>query len=223
MARKKTPARSRSKASGSKARDIIMNDFDRELQESFEYLEQKLAGSFGGPLGKLIHKVADELFSWFIRMGGTERGRRSFEMILDEAAKVSGGNLSQVVDQALEHYLKLNEMFVRADKKHASIGRMRAALKKEFEARMKIYAPLMKEEAASYAELVRKAFPTREGIGRLMDEQFAATEEVLDMLESENGLIRIPAVVRKPVLKIVRSSYQFMRQRIEAGTDRIYS
>lgn len=209
-------------SSGGKAKQIIMEDFDRELEESFKFLEGKLGDVFGGPLGRIVRKVADELFGWFVKMGGTERGRRSFEMILDEAQNFNGKNLDQIIGKTMEAYLKLNELFIRADRNHESLDKLKALLREEYEARLKIYGPLMGATADSYGELVRKSFPDRKVLDKLMKGQFEATEKVLDLIESENGLMRIPSFVRKPVLKVVRSSYALMRERIEKGTDKIY-
>ncbi|MBI2061457.1 MAG: hypothetical protein HYT87_17090 [Nitrospirae bacterium] len=219
---KQTAAKSKSKT-GSKAKQIIMDDFDRELNESFKYLEGKLGDVFGGPLGRIVRKVADELFGWFVKMGGTERGRRSFEMILDEAQRFNGKNVDDIIEKSMEAYLKLNELFLRADRNHESLDKLKALLHEEYEARLKIYGPLMGATADSYGELVRKTFPDRKVLDKLMKDQFDATEKVLDLIANENGLMRIPTLVRKPVLKVVRSSYALMRERIEKGTDKIYS
>ncbi|MBI2890703.1 MAG: hypothetical protein HYY13_07950 [Nitrospirae bacterium] len=209
-------------ADKSDPKQLIMEEFDRELRESFGFIEEKLGKTFGGPLGAIVRKIAGELFGWFIRMGGTDRGRRSFEMIVDQAAKAGRDNVKDVIDASLDHYLKLNELFIRASKNHPGLDRLRQALREEYEARLEIYGPLMESTGETYAELVRAAFPQQATLRGLMDRQFAATERVLGLMESEDGLFKIPTLVRKPVLKVIRSAYTIMRERIEKGTDRIY-
>ena len=215
-------AKSTKSARSDKKRELILGEFDRVIDSSIAYLEEKIAERFGGLLGRLLRKIASELFAWFLKMGGKERGLKTFEYIVDRAFEVNDGNFDRVIDAGFDKYLKHNDVWLRANKTHPAAGRLEAILKDEFRKRVVIYVFLVQGEGDTYFELVRSAFPEKKKLLGLMDEQFEASAEIIRLISEEQGLIRVPSALKSPVLKIVRTCLDLMEEKLKKDTEAIY-
>lgn len=205
-----------------KNKKLIMDEFDKELEAGVEYLEERLSSHFGGLIGAAIRRVSRQLFSWFVSVGGMERGRKGFEYTIDKARDVEKKSIEEVVEKGRGQYLRHHELYIRSKKSHPSFQDLTEALTEEFRTRLIIYAPLVAAEGEDYAGLVRSAYPEGKDLKARVREHLASTEKVLSLVESADGLLGIPRLLKDPVLKVVRSSFSFMKDRLLHKTDEIY-
>jgi len=206
-----------------KKRDLILGEFDRVIDSTIAYLEDKIAERFSGILGKVLRKIASELFGWFLKMGGKERGLKTFEYIVDRAFEVDDGNLDGVIDAGFEKYLKHNDVWLITHRTHPAAARLEAILKDEFKKRVIIYTHFVHGKGDTYPEMVRNAFPEKKKLLDMIDEQFEATWKIINLVNDEKGLIKVPSALKSPALKIARTCLEVMEEKIKKDTEAIYA
>lgn len=201
---------------------IIMEEMQREIEYAGDYLEERLKSRFPGILGAGIRKVARMLFNWIMNVGALERFNRNFEFVLKVAPQLKKKDLDTVVKENLGGYLKTNEVYLRANKKSKLYPSLEQLLEKEFASRLKIYSRLVEAKGDSYSELVRDAYPEKKELKKMVEEQFRITNDIIHLL-GEGDLVKVPLAIRSPVMKVISSSFQFMKEKILEDIEKIYS
>jgi len=202
-------------------KEIVFNEFEKEIKHTGDFFQEEIGRRFKGLFGVVVKRVARELFNWIISAGALDRGRRNFKYVLD-VAEIVDGDIKRTVDKMIEGYLKTNELYIRADKAHPSFNKLKSLLKEEFEARLKIYNPILKSDGNDYGELVRGAFTHKKDILHLTEKYFDVIDRIVKCMDEEKGLIRIPSAIRNPIIKIIKISFDSMKEKILNDIDLIY-
>ncbi len=205
-----------------KNKTLILQRVEHEIATGFEYIDEKIGERFKGIFGRLLRRVARELFQWAEKKGVTRRGVRIFDYVLDVAHKNPDADIKEVAAEHLDGYLKLHELYVRTKPDHPASKKLKNALKKEFEARLRIYRPILEAKGKTYEELVRAAYPDKKVLLKLVDEQVKTTGEVIRIIQENPDMIRIPATLRKPIFNLMTASIEFMHEKIVQDIERMY-
>lgn len=201
---------------------IVLEELERGIKSYGEYLERKINERFSGLIGLAIRRVARRLFEWVMKGGVISRLRKNYEFVLDACEEVDGKSVEDVVKEKGKEYLSSNEVYLRANKGAAKIKELEKLLLQEFGIRLKIYSRIIKAEGNDYPELVRNAFREKNELKKLVRKEFELVDRALELMESERDLLRIPAGMRAPLLRIFSSSSHFLREKMLEDVDRIY-
>lgn len=204
-------------------REIILKRVEEELSSGFEYLQNTVKRKFGRLMGGILSRVMEEVFLWARKKGAFERAKKIFGYVLDVAEKSKGENLEKVASENINEYIRLHEIARRCPHGHPLRPRLEEMLRREFLARLRIYSPLILSEGENYEQLVKNAFPRKRELEKLVDEQFSVAEEMVELIELDPDVARIPSALKSPLLRLMRASLDSMKEKIYRDIDKIYS
>lgn len=78
-------------------------------------------------------------------------------------------------------------------------------------------------DPADYADIVKRAFPERAHVDRIVDENVAFTLEILAHLEKHPHVLRLPQALIPKIATIARGMIDWQTQRVKLGVEDIYS
>ncbi|MEM3086165.1 MAG: hypothetical protein QXO51_06320 [Halobacteria archaeon] len=224
---RKTPGRKRplraaaGHGDAAKKVELIRRELTKELDEGLAYVERQVGTLRNGPIGLLVSPLLRGLFHFTALPAARRRGYRRMDIyfrLLQEP-----GSLDRIISRHLDEYLETNEAWVRADKSHPEAKRLRGYLVEELKSHLELGRALLGGEGRTYDELVRRAFPRRSTVDRLVAQQFDAMEKALLLVQEAEGLVEIPASLRAHVDRLLRSALAYARTRSRRRLDKIYA
>lgn len=78
-------------------------------------------------------------------------------------------------------------------------------------------------EARDYDDLVRRAFPDRAEVDRIVDENVAAVAAMVEHLERHPNVLRIPQGMVPRIAETARDMVQWQAERVRRGVEEIYA
>lgn len=204
------------------SREILRAWLRRELALGSAYLDDQVAHLYSGALGRVVNPLVGIIYRFAQRERILRRARAQMGLLLDLAERWDGTNTRALVESRLEDLLKTEELYMRGKKDHPRFPEVADRLRQAFEGRLESLARIFRARGTTYDELAVSAYPTLEEAMVPIRRQFQIFEELLTLVETEENLLAIPRVIRREILHILRSVYEWYRAEVEMYLRRMY-
>jgi hypothetical protein len=201
---------------------LINGRLDRELKRGSEYMDYKVAHMYSGVFGMIVNPLVSLIYKFAARESIIKRAQRQLDLIVSCASKYNGKNLDALVDEHLEEYLNTEEAYVRGNRNHKKFPEVKKILRSAFRARLAAVTEILDGEGETYDDLARSVFPKREQSEKLCNEQLEIAEKLIVMLDEEKDLVRIPSLIRKEVLTMLRSGFEWYKKTLKEELEEMY-
>lgn len=155
-----------------------------------------------------------------------EQMRDDVRVLLDLAHRVAKGeDADKLATDNLERVLRIKtQMHFIARDTHPDFKLVLDRSRETFAKRLPDLAKMASvQEPKDYNDLVRRAFPDREPVDRIVDENYAYVIGLLDHIERHPHLLRIPQSLVPKIAKSTREMVDWQTAKVRAGIDEIYA
>jgi len=204
-----------------KNKEIIRKELTVEIDQGLEVIKNRIGHLYKGLFGRVMNPIVKQLFVWFGLERARETGLKRVDFVLDRITKYKG-DMDSWVEKNFEEYLNYNEEYLRANKKHPKIEDLKCSIKKELRSRVELLMKLLDGEGDTYAELLKSAFPKRSDVETVARNQLDALAELMEFAEKEEGLVKIPRVIKKEVFVVARAGFNYAEKRVNERMDKTY-
>ncbi len=216
------PRKSRRAAAGPSLRDIVREEMVREIEMGEKFAFERLERIH--PLGIFLLRPLTYALMAEYRRRDSRRVRGQLDTLLKAAEwKMNGHGSAAVNRRYLGEYLRNDLIHRRANRRSKNFGALRNLLGELFVSRVDMIARLMGSRGGSYEELTRDAFRTRREAERFLAQQLAIHDDIIRLFEEDAGLLRIPGPVRGHILRVVRETYEYAKERVSERMDEIFT
>lgn len=194
----------------------------QELDKGSAYLEQRVQRMFGGVSGLLLNPLAGMAFRTVGRDEVVRRAHRQLDTLV-AAARAHGETPEAIFDGHWDRYRAHDEAWARANKAHGRFQELEGLLREVYVARVEAVSSLLHQgEGATYRDLVRSAFPSRDTAERILEREFVYADRVLVLAEQEHSLLHAPPLVRRELLMVLRDTYAWYKANVHRSLDEVY-
>jgi hypothetical protein len=201
--------------------EIIREELVFELNQGLIYVHQRIRNLYGGLLGKWLNPIAAIFFGFFQERKFKERLFNQLDLLF-KVASSPDTEFEDCVREHFEEYLKNEEIYIRANPKHPRFDYLLEILRDIYTSRVTYLSNLLRAEGETYAELVRNCYPNRRGVELLLGNQYRYLDEIMELLKNEEGLFKIPSMIRTEVMLVIKDSYRYAKEKLNERLDRIY-
>jgi hypothetical protein len=194
-----------------------------ELDKGARFLEARVQGMFPGLAGLVLNPLAGMAYRSIGRDEIVRRAHRQLDTII-AAARTHGATPEAIFDGHLTAYLKHDEAWARANRRHARFPEMEGLLKEVYVARVEsVSALLHRGMGDSYRDIVRSVFPVRAMAEQTLAREFVYADRILILAHDEPGLMWAPPLVRREVFDVLREGYEWYKGSVHRSLDEIYA
>lgn len=204
------------------ADDILVRRAELDFEEGLAHARQRIKETHGRLAGAALDALitgAVAALSVRARMGHDVRD------LIDIARRAQKGEDARVLAAAhLDHILRLKRgMHLIAREDDPEFLYVREMALDLFEARLPDLARMAAVDApASYADLVRKAFPSREPVDLIVADNARRVALILDHLEKHPHVLRMPGSMAPKLAASAREFLAWKVADVKKGVDEIY-
>jgi hypothetical protein len=191
------------------------------MEEGLKYTDYRIRNLYGGVTGFFVNPIATMLYRYLGVGAVKRRWLERFKLMIDCIKKFRGKNLDSFVDRYLEDHLRINDTYLRANKNHPKFPELVSILREIFKYKIDLYSKIIRGSGDTYPELVRSVFSRKE-FEKYVERGFELEVKVIELTEKEKGLIKIPPLIRREAIFLLKSGVQEARRRVEQRMDRIY-
>lgn len=205
------------------ADDIIIARAEQDLEEGVAHTLARIRASHPNPF---VWRPMEAAVTAAIRgLQLRHRYHEDVRFLLSLAHRVADGeDPAKLADENLARAVHLRELSFVVREKDPAFAPVLAEAKRTFALRLPDLARMARVEgAASYAEVVRKAFPERKEVEIIVASNRAYTVDLVAYLEKHPHLLRVPPSWIPRFGEVAREIVDWQTARILLALDTIYA
>ncbi|MEW5944558.1 MAG: hypothetical protein AB1742_00010 [bacterium] len=205
--------------------EIVRAEMRSRIDEGIKYTDRMIENLHGGIVGIFVNRLALFIFAWLGRDRAREEGIREIDHAIYVAAQCvhdEGANLDDLIDKNFNGYLKHHPLYRRCDMDHPRFNDITALMREGLKTRADFYYQLLRRDAGCYEDLLKTAFPNKEDSMRVVDRQHEIVQEAFELVSREKELLKVPSIIRRDVLKIIRRTDDYGNSRLKKRINEIY-
>lgn len=202
-------------------KEILRLWFERQLSVGARYLDDQVAHLYGGVMGAIVNPFVVVFYRFIQRERVLNRARRQLNILLDATEDVEQGlSVDAALDKWTEPLLKTEELYFRCDRDHPDFPQVLPFVREAWRGRLESLARMVRAEGQSFDDLMRSAFSRAEA-EEFWNIQYRVLERLLDLVE-QSDMLKVPKIIRKEVLGLMRTGYAWYRNWMGEEILRIY-
>lgn len=192
-------------------REIVRLWFERQIAVGASYLDDQVAHLYGGVMGAVVNPFVVVFYRFIQRERVLNRIRRQLNLLLDATDDVEQGlPVDAALDKWTEPLLKTEELYFRCDRGHPDFPKVLPFVREAWRGRLDSLARMVAAEGQSFDDLMRNAFSRAEA-EEFWNIQYRVMEGLLDLVE-QSEMLRVPKIIRKEVVGVMRAGYAWYRR-----------
>jgi hypothetical protein len=208
---------------GTRADAWIIERAQRDLEEGIHHTLERIRASHPNPF---VWRPMEAAVTAAIRgLQLRHRYHEDVKLLLSLAHRVADGeDPAALAEENLARAVHLRELSFVVREKDPAFAPILAAAQRTFALRLPDLARMARvEDAASYDEVVRRAFPDRKEVEAIVASNRAYTLELVEHLEKHPHLLRVPPSWIPRFADVAREIIDWQTARILKALDTIYA
>ncbi len=211
-----------------KKRDLILEKFMEEFDIGMKYMKDQVRHNlYDGLTGWLLNPIASWLYKIFVAPSIRDHALDNFNTLLECAQEFNGNEVCmdsaiKIIEERFDELTENDPSYQRFDKKHEKAEEMIQLIKEGFAQQLLLTKKLIDSPGETYEEIIRNAFKTRNTFMQFTDEQLENTLRGLNLLVTENKLLKVPSLIKKQTQRLLRKGYDYTVERAYIQVDEIF-
>jgi len=220
-ARKQSSLRYKQKKETLKKIDVIRNEIKKEIEKGFDFADIEIGNLYTG-LSTIVSPLIRIIYNFSERDQIKARSFAQLEVLLKCANECKGDNIDNIIEKYLDDYLFFDETYIRSQQSHPKFPHLKRLILNSFKNRLEVIITLLHGKGNDYNELVRSIL-SKEEAESLLGNDLEQVGKVLKFIEDESDILNIPLIARKDILKMLRISYKYAKERFHMRINEIYA
>ncbi|MEM3087453.1 MAG: hypothetical protein QXO51_02360 [Halobacteria archaeon] len=202
-------------------KEILRLWFERQLTVGARYLDDQVAHLYSGAMGAIVNPFVVVFYRFMQRERVLNRARRQLSILLGATDDVEQGlSVDAALDRWTGELLRTEELYVRCDRDHPDFPKVLPFVREAWRGRLDSLVRMVRAEGHSFDDLMRNSFSRAEA-EEFWNIQYRVLERLLDLAE-QSEMLRVPKIIRKEVVGVMRAGYAWYRQWMTEEIRRIY-
>lgn len=203
-------------------KEILRLWFERQLTIGARYLDDQVAHLYSGVMGALVNPFVVVFYRFIQRERVLNRARRQLQVLLDATDDVEQGlSVDSALDKWTEMLLKTEELYSRCNRDHPDFPKVLPPIREAWRGRLDSLVRMVRAEGHSFDDIMRNAFSHAEA-EEFWNIQYRVLEGLTDLVE-QSEMLRVPKIIRKEVVGVIRAGYAWYRRWMGEEMARIYA
>nr|MDO8083528.1 hypothetical protein [Candidatus Sigynarchaeum springense] len=202
---------------------LIKREFIRELDHGLGKIKKLISREYSG----LLTNIPSNIFYYMYVRGGVRQNIiTQIKISLKMAIEFDGKNIDQLVDKYKAEYLKNDLISLHCKKDHPIFAELQEITINNMYSRVPILHALIHSKGATYDDLVKNAFNTREAVRHVLEIQLIFIDQWIELLGKNKDAIRQPNIANvdipissEKIFKIIVETYDYGLARLEHKLD----
>lgn len=201
---------------------ILRSRLGVDMARGAQFLEGRVGHLFGGLAGLLLNPVASAAYRAVGRDEILRRAQRQVDVLL-AAARDHGSRPEAIFDGHLTSYLRHDEAWARADRRHPRFPELEGLVREVYVCRVEPLSLLLHRGLGEdFEDLVRSVWPSRDAAMRAVEREFLYADRIFALAHEERGLISAPPFARHEVGRVLRDTYDWYKATLRRSVEDVY-
>ncbi|MHA1231121.1 MAG: hypothetical protein ACTSRP_09705 [Candidatus Helarchaeota archaeon] len=204
------------------SKKILRKQLIYELELGNKNLKKKISHMHKGITGFFLNPIYRAMYDWFIGPEITRDMIAQIDIMLDAAELLPGNEENQDFwSKWTKKYCDIDPWLKRCNKSHPVYKEVLDMFWQGFHDSVVEFHKCLQVKADNYEELARKTF-TKEELKENFESSLRVTRETMEKIIYTKNLLKIPRLIRKDVIKMMKIGFEYAEKLAYDKLDKIY-